>query len=212
MPPELQPGKVEVIVEAEKSPDSPIITGISMKVNVSSKTRKELLEAAWRRTEANCPVLSIFKEPMHPYTRMLLSSIPVVSEAEEGRRIRRVDGGFFVVNYQKYRAFTYSDSPSAIRQRRHREKERDIDSTDFIEAGKRILEHLEKCDELRTAEVLYNEHELLLPIERDDQIKLNFPVPIASLSFLREITSQHHCPVASICFVVRYLRRKAPCL
>jgi len=56
--------KVEVTVEAEKSPDSPIITGVSMKVNVSSKTRKELLEAAWRRTEANCPVLSIFKEPI----------------------------------------------------------------------------------------------------------------------------------------------------
>jgi hypothetical protein len=34
-----------------------------MKVNVSSKTRKELLEAAWRRTEANCPVLLIFKDP-----------------------------------------------------------------------------------------------------------------------------------------------------
>ena len=56
--------KVEVTVEAEKSPDSPIITGVSMKVNVSSKTRKELLDAAWRRTEANCPVLSIFKEPI----------------------------------------------------------------------------------------------------------------------------------------------------
>jgi hypothetical protein len=31
---------------------------------VSSKARKELLEAAWRRTEANCPVLFIFKEPI----------------------------------------------------------------------------------------------------------------------------------------------------
>jgi uncharacterized OsmC-like protein len=60
----IKPDKVEVTVEAEKSPDSPIITGVSMKVNVSSKTRKELLEAAWRRTEANCPVLSIFKEPI----------------------------------------------------------------------------------------------------------------------------------------------------
>ena len=56
-------GKVEVTVEAEKSPDSPIITGVSMKVNVSSKARKELIDAAWRRTEANCPVLFIFKEP-----------------------------------------------------------------------------------------------------------------------------------------------------
>ena len=56
-------GKVEVTVEAEKSPDSPIITGVSMKVNASSKARKELIDAAWRRTEANCPVLFIFKEP-----------------------------------------------------------------------------------------------------------------------------------------------------
>ena len=57
-------GKVEVTVEAEKSPDSPVITGVMMKVEVSSKARKELLDAAWRRTEANCPVLFIFKEPI----------------------------------------------------------------------------------------------------------------------------------------------------
>jgi uncharacterized OsmC-like protein len=56
--------KVEVRVEAEKSPDSPTITGVTMKVNVSSKARQELLDAAWRRTEANCPVLFIFKEPI----------------------------------------------------------------------------------------------------------------------------------------------------
>jgi hypothetical protein len=54
---------VEVTVEAEKSPDSPMISGVTMKVNASSKARKELLEAAWRRTEANCPGLFIFKEP-----------------------------------------------------------------------------------------------------------------------------------------------------
>ena len=60
----IEPGKVEVTVEAEKSPDSPIITGVTMKVNVSSKARKELLDATWRRTEANCPVLFIFKEPI----------------------------------------------------------------------------------------------------------------------------------------------------
>ena len=55
--------KVEVTVEAEKSPDSPVVTGVTMKVKVSSKARQELLDAAWRRTEANCPVLLIFKEP-----------------------------------------------------------------------------------------------------------------------------------------------------
>jgi uncharacterized OsmC-like protein len=55
--------KVEVTVEADKSPDSPMVSGVTMKVNASSSARKELLEAAWRRTEANCPVFFIFKEP-----------------------------------------------------------------------------------------------------------------------------------------------------
>jgi peptide/nickel transport system ATP-binding protein len=31
-----------------------------------------------------------FQRPFHPYTRMLLSSIPVVSEAEEGLKPRKV--------------------------------------------------------------------------------------------------------------------------
>jgi uncharacterized OsmC-like protein len=55
--------QVEVTVEADKSPDSPMISGVIMKVNVSSDARKELLEAAWRRTEANCPVKVIFEQP-----------------------------------------------------------------------------------------------------------------------------------------------------
>jgi uncharacterized OsmC-like protein len=54
--------KVDVTVEAYKTPDSPIITGVTMKVDASSTARKELLEAAWRRTEASCPVFFIFKE------------------------------------------------------------------------------------------------------------------------------------------------------
>jgi len=58
----IDPGKVEINVEAQKSGDSPVIKDVSMKVNVVSKTRKALLEAAWRRTEANCPVVFIFKE------------------------------------------------------------------------------------------------------------------------------------------------------
>jgi uncharacterized OsmC-like protein len=55
--------KVEVTVEADKAPDSPAVTGVTMKVNVVSKAREELVEAAWRRTEAICPVLIIFKDP-----------------------------------------------------------------------------------------------------------------------------------------------------
>jgi uncharacterized OsmC-like protein len=59
----IQLNKVEVTVEADKSPDSPVVSGVTMKVDVSSPARKELLEAAWRRTEANCPVIVVFKEP-----------------------------------------------------------------------------------------------------------------------------------------------------
>ena len=56
--------KVEAVAEADKSPDSPVLTGVSVKTKVCATARKELLEGAWRRTEANCPVLSIFKEPI----------------------------------------------------------------------------------------------------------------------------------------------------
>jgi uncharacterized OsmC-like protein len=56
--------KVDVDVEAEKLPTSPVISGVTMKVTVSAKARKALLEGAWRRTEANCPVISIFTEPI----------------------------------------------------------------------------------------------------------------------------------------------------
>jgi len=41
---------------------------------------------------------------------------------EEGRRIRRVDGGYFVINYEKYRAFSYSKNEEAVRKRKHRER------------------------------------------------------------------------------------------
>ena len=58
----IDPGKVEISVEAQKTADSPVIKDVCMKVNVISKTRKALLEAAWRRTEANCPVVFVFKE------------------------------------------------------------------------------------------------------------------------------------------------------
>ena len=58
----IDPGKVEVNVEAEKTASSPVIKNVSMKVNVTSKTRKSLLEAAWRRTEANCPMVFVFRE------------------------------------------------------------------------------------------------------------------------------------------------------
>lgn len=55
---------VEVTTEAEKTEDSPIIKNVKMKVNVSAKARKQMIEAIWRRTEANCPVVKIFTEPI----------------------------------------------------------------------------------------------------------------------------------------------------
>jgi len=56
--------KVETVAEAEKSPESPVLKGVTVKTKVCANARKELLEGAWRRTEANCPVLSVFKEPI----------------------------------------------------------------------------------------------------------------------------------------------------
>ena len=54
--------KMDVIAEAEKPSDSPKLTGVNLKVTVTSKTRKQKLDAVWRRTEANCPVVSIFQD------------------------------------------------------------------------------------------------------------------------------------------------------
>ncbi len=60
----IDPGSIEVNVEGEKNPNSPVLAGVVMKVNIASKARRGLVEAAWRRTEASCPVLYIYKEPI----------------------------------------------------------------------------------------------------------------------------------------------------
>jgi len=54
--------KLEVVVEAEKPTDSPKISKVKLKVHISAKARRQILEAIWRRTEANCPVVTIFRE------------------------------------------------------------------------------------------------------------------------------------------------------
>ena len=56
----LDPGKIEINVEAEKSGNSHTLTGATMKVNIDSPARRGLVEAAWRRTEANCPVIFVY--------------------------------------------------------------------------------------------------------------------------------------------------------
>jgi uncharacterized OsmC-like protein len=67
----IDPGNINISVEAEKTANSPTLSGVSMEVNIASKARKALVEAAWRRTEAGCPVLFVFKE-----------SVPVKVEVE----------------------------------------------------------------------------------------------------------------------------------
>jgi len=47
------------------------------------------------------------------------------SLADDGRRIRRVDGGYFLTNYEKYREFTYSDNPESVRKREYRSRKRE---------------------------------------------------------------------------------------
>jgi uncharacterized OsmC-like protein len=54
--------RLEVVAEAEKPADSPILKGVKLKVYVAAKAGKQLVEAVWRRTEANCPVVKAFTE------------------------------------------------------------------------------------------------------------------------------------------------------
>jgi len=56
--------KLIIGVEAEKSSGSPNLKEVTMKVNIESKVQKALVEAAWRRTEAGCPVLFVYKKSM----------------------------------------------------------------------------------------------------------------------------------------------------
>ncbi len=58
----IDPGNINIAVEAEKTPNSPTLSSVTMKVNIASKARKALVEAAWRRTEAGCPVLFVYKQ------------------------------------------------------------------------------------------------------------------------------------------------------
>ncbi len=65
--------KLEAVAETEKSADSPKLGDVNLKLTVSGKARKKLLEALMRRTEANCPVLYIFKDPVHVKTELEVS-------------------------------------------------------------------------------------------------------------------------------------------
>ena len=67
----IDPGDINISVEAEKTANLSTLSRVLMKVNIASKARKALVEAAWRRTEAGCPVLFVYKE-----------SVPVKVEVE----------------------------------------------------------------------------------------------------------------------------------
>jgi len=67
----IDPGDINISVEAEKTANLSTLSRVLMKVNIASKARKALVEAAWRRTEAGCPVLFVYKE-----------SVPVRVEVE----------------------------------------------------------------------------------------------------------------------------------
>jgi len=66
---------VEVITEAEKTEDSPILKNVKMKVNVAAKARKQLINAIWRRTEANCPVVKIFTESIPIQVELAIETV-----------------------------------------------------------------------------------------------------------------------------------------
>jgi hypothetical protein len=53
-----------------------------------------------------------------------------------------------------------------------REKKQSRDK--FIESGKTIIEHLENLGELNDSEVVFCEHPLYVPIDRSDDLKVNF--------------------------------------
>lgn len=57
---------------------------------------------------------------------------------------------------------------------KYKESDRSLDLDFFFKAGCNILTRLDDCKELSLAEVVYNEHALLLPIDRTDDIKINF--------------------------------------
>lgn len=61
----------------------------------------------------------------------------------------------------------------------YREKERlDLAKPDkvqfFITAGRQILSRFDECVEISSAEVIYNEHRLMQPIDRSDDISVHF--------------------------------------
>jgi putative redox protein len=64
---------LEVTAEAEKPDDSPVLSKVKLQVNVASNTRDQKLQALWRRTEANCPVIKIFTDKIPVEAKLITS-------------------------------------------------------------------------------------------------------------------------------------------
>lgn len=56
----------------------------------------------------------------------------------------------------------------------YREHEKDLEVEFFLEAGERILRGFDSCGEIAEAEVVYNEHELMVDIDRSDDVQMKF--------------------------------------
>ena len=66
----------------------------------------------------------------------------------------------------------------------------------FVDAGKNIINRLHECDELNSAEVVYNEYELNQPIERSDNIKINFK---GYIDIVLKTTDKHNNTILYVC-------------
>ena len=66
---------LEAVVEAEKLEGSPKIANVKLKIKAIGNDREKKLQAIWRRTEANCPVIRIFREPVPIETELELISL-----------------------------------------------------------------------------------------------------------------------------------------
>ena len=67
--------KIEVVAEADKPADSPKLKSVKLKVYVTAKARKQVIEAIWRRTEANCPVVTIFRESIPVEVELITETV-----------------------------------------------------------------------------------------------------------------------------------------
>lgn len=60
------------------------------------------------------------------------------------------------------------------RKDKYSENDQKQDKNFFLDAGENILRHMHNCGELWDTDVLYNEHELFIDIDRSDDLKVKF--------------------------------------